>query len=232
MRPAVVLISTLACGVAPRFGARAADNLLAETFARMDQASARFKGLSANVKKVSHTAVIDEDTVDSGTILVKRYRPHDLRMRVDIQQPDPKQILLVGTKAEIYYPRSKEVQTVDFGKKNHAAVEQFLLLGFGSNSHDLLSAYAVSLGGPETVVGQKTTRVELVPKSKDLLAQFPKFELWIADETGISVQQKIYQPGGDYSLATYTNVKINSNIPDSEMQLNLPKDVHREQTIR
>jgi outer membrane lipoprotein-sorting protein len=65
-----------------------------------------------------------------------------------------------------------------------------------------------------------------------LANQFPKFELWISDETGISVQQKMYQRGGDYSLATYTNMKINQNLPDSAVKLNLPKGVQHEHIQR
>jgi hypothetical protein len=38
----------------------------------------------------------------------------------------------------------------------------------------------------------------------------------------------MYQPGGDYSLATYTKMQINVNIPESVVKLNLPKGVKRE----
>jgi outer membrane lipoprotein-sorting protein len=111
-------------------------------------------------------------------------------------------------------------------------MEQFLKLGFGSNSKDLLDAYSVKLGGPEAIGGEPATRIELIPKSKDLLATFPKFELWISDNTGISLQQKMYQPGKDYSMATYTNMQVLANVPDSAVTLNLPKGVNREYPLK
>ena len=85
----------------------------------------------------------------------------------------------------------------------------------------------MTYGGAETVAGQKATRIVLVPKSKDLAAKFSKFELWIPDATGISIQQKIYEPGGNYTIATYPNMKLDSNIPESAVKLNLPKGVTR-----
>jgi outer membrane lipoprotein-sorting protein len=227
-RLAFVLSSTVTILAGPHFGASAADSSLEEVFARMDQASAKFKGLKADTRKLSHTAVINEDSIDNGTIVVKVPKPHELRMLIDFQQPDQKKVRIDGTKVEIYYPKTNIVQEIDLGKNHRSQMEQFLRLGFGSNSRDLRDAYTVKLGGPEAVSGEATTRIELIPKSKDLLAQFPKFELWISDKTGISVQQKMYQPGGDYSMATYSNMQVNPNLPDSAVSLNLPKGVTRE----
>jgi outer membrane lipoprotein-sorting protein len=54
--------------------------------------------------------------------------------------------------------------------------------------------------------------------------QLSKVELWISDETGMAVQQKLYT-GSDYDLATYSNMKISPNIPESAVKLNPPKGV-------
>jgi|SRR5262245_29143031 outer membrane lipoprotein-sorting protein len=207
------------------FGA-AADPLQA-TMNRLDEAAAGFRGLSADVHKIAHTAVINEDTVDEGAILVKRPKPRDMRMLVDIKKPDPKTVAVAGRKVEIYFPKMNTVQEYDAGK-NRALLDQFFLLGFGSTSADLKSGYEVKLGGPETVAGQKTTRIELVPKSKEVLAHLTGVELWISDSAGLTVQQKFHMPGGDYTQATYTNIKINPNLPDTALKLNLPKGVKRE----
>jgi outer membrane lipoprotein-sorting protein len=221
--PVSVTIATLALGL----NAPAADHSLQATLARMDQAAVTFKGLQADVQKVSHTAVINEDSADAGTIAVKRPNPHDIRVLIDFKLPNPKQVMIAGVKAAFYYPRINTVQEYNLGK-SRSLVDQFMLLGFGSNSRDLQNAYSIGLGGPETVAGQKTTRLELIPKSEEVLAHLKKVELWISDEMGIAVQQKLYETGGDYLLATYTNIKLRSNLPDSAVKLNLPKNVKRE----
>ena len=112
--------------------------------------------------------------------------------------------------------------------------DQVLTLGWGSNSRDLLSAYNITYGGEETVAGQKTVRLVLIPKDKDLLEHTPKFEMWISEEpatSGIAVQIKVYQKGGDYNLATYTNVKPGA-IPESEIKLAAPKNAQRLKTMK
>ena len=205
----------------------AAGTPLDATLARMDQAAAEFKGLSADLRKVHHTAVINDDTVDEGTILIKRLKPRDTRMLFDVKQPDPKTYAFDGHQFEMYLPKAQTDQVYDVSKYK-GLVDQFLLLGFGSSSKDLATAYTVSYGGPETINGEKATRIELVPKSQDLLAHLKRVDLWISDASGVAVQQKLFQPGNDYDVATYSNMKINPNIPDAALKLNLPKGVKHE----
>jgi outer membrane lipoprotein-sorting protein len=56
---------------------------------------------------------------------------------------------------------------------------------------------------------------------------FQKFELWIADATGISVQMKMYEKGGNYTVVSYPNMKLDANVSDAEVRLNPPKGVTR-----
>jgi len=200
---------------------------LAAVYARMDKAAQAFKGMRADMKRVSHTAVMNLDEVNTGTIVVKLPKPRDYHMLIDFAEPDKKTVEVSGATGKMYLPKANEVQEYNFGKGHKAEMEQFVKLGFGSNSSELQQAYTVSYGGPETVAGQKATRIVLVPKNKDLAATFPKIELWIDDKTGISIQQKFYEAGGNYSVATYSNVRLDSKIPDSDVKLKTPAGVTR-----
>ena len=220
-----VRLFTLAAAVCLTFGASAADNSLQAVFQLMDKAAANFKGLTADVKQLSHEGAIGEEETYTGTIAFKLPKPHEVRMLIDFKEPDPKAVEVSGTKVRIYYPKAQEVQELNFGRSNRAQVEQFLKLGFGSTSKDLLEGYTVQYGEPEKINGESATRIVLTPKSPDLAAQFPKFELWISDTSGITVQQKMYQPGNTYNVATYSNIKLNANLPNSAVTLNVPKGV-------
>ena len=210
------------CGTAPASGT---DQLQA-TFARMDQAAASFKGLSADLTQVSHNALLNADEALTGTMAVRRPKPHELRAVVDIRKPDAKKVLLTRHRVEMYYPKNNTVQIIDLDRKDNHLIDQYWLLGFGSNSAELRNSYKMDLGGPEIVAGQKTVRLVLTPKSADVLAQLTKVELWISDSMGIAVQQKFWEPGDDYIVATYANVKLNPGPP--ELKWDIPKDAHKE----
>ncbi len=200
---------------------------LEATLARLDQAAEGFTGLSADLHRTHHTAVIDENAVDIGTILIKRPKPHDTRMLIDIKQPDPKQVSIDTRKLQIYMPKIQTVQEYELGKYR-SMVDEYLLLGFGSSSKELQSHYTISLGGPENIGNEKATRLQLIPKSEEALTHLKRVDLWISDSTGLPVQQKLYYPANDYDLATYSNVKRNPNFSDAALKLNLPKGVKHE----
>jgi outer membrane lipoprotein-sorting protein len=172
---------------------------------------------------MSHTEVVNVDDADTGTIMVKRVKPHDTRIRIDLTNPRRQSVTIGDGKAQVYYPQSNEAQEADLGK-NRGVVDQFMLLGFGSNSAELKSAYTVTLGGADSINGEKTTRILLAPKDREILKHVKQCELWISDK-GWTVQQKFHTGGGDYMLATYSRMNLNPSIADKDLKLELPKGV-------
>jgi outer membrane lipoprotein-sorting protein len=221
-RPAIAIVGLVLS--APAWPIPATD--LGAVLDRIDKAGTAFRGMSAKVRRVSHTAVINEDNQDSGTIRLKRAHSRDLRMLIDLTEPDPKTVAFQGHTVEFYYPKIATVQVFDVGKEK-ALLEQFLLLGFGTSRAGLEESYKMRLVGPDTVAGQKCQTLELIPKSKEVLQHLVKLEMCVADN-GYPIQQKFYFPGGDYELATYSDMQINPDLPDSALKLHLPKNVKRE----
>jgi outer membrane lipoprotein-sorting protein len=198
----------------------------------MDRAAATFKGCTADVVKINHLAIIDTgDEKQTGTIAVRKLTPHTFQL-LEKFLPDGEQVELNGTRVQIYHPRTNTVNSDDLGKKYHGLMEEVMLIGLGGTSKDLLEGYQVSLGASETVGGQAATKLILIPKDPQLAQNFPKFEVWYSDTTGIAVQQKWYQKGyADYYIQTYANMKIGP-VTDKQVKLDLPKDVHREHLFK
>jgi outer membrane lipoprotein-sorting protein len=198
------------------------DPALQAVFARLDQSSATFKSFSANMQRLTHTDVINSDDIDRGTIKLKRSGARsDLKMLIEIAQPDPKSVSVQGRKGLLYYPRMQTVQEYDLGKFKEW-VDQFYLMGFGTTSKEMQDGYVVRLLGVDTKDGQKVTGLELIPKSKEIVQHIKKFELWLSDKSGLPVEQKIY-PAGQYVVITYSNARPNADLPDSALKLQLPK---------
>jgi len=220
--PAIAALAfTIAC---PVFSA--APESLADILKRMDRAADSFKDLSADVRWVQHTAVIDEDSAQTGTMLLKRNK-RDTQMLVNFKEPDRKTVQLHDRKLDIYYPKQNTVQEYDIGQ-HRDLLDQFMLLGFGTSGKELAAVYDMKVLGAETINGEPTTRIELVPKSADVRRNLLKVEMWIPVSEAYPIQQKFYLPGGDYKLVTYTNVKMNPGLSDSDLKMKLPKDAKRE----
>jgi outer membrane lipoprotein-sorting protein len=203
----------------------AADATLEQTLARMDQVAAHFKALSANVETVQHMEAIHEDDTQSGSMLVKRARPKDLHVRVSFEKPEKKVAYVDSKKVDVYYPASQEIQEASMGSRK-SLLDMILTLGFGGSSQELQKDFQVTLGGQETVAGESATRLELIPKTHEMLEQWKKIELWISDKSGYAVQQKYFERGKDYTCITYTNIQLNPEVPDTVF--NLPKGTMKE----
>ncbi len=193
---------------------------------RLDRQASAFRQVTARLMRATYTAILNDTTKESGQMWLRR-EGRNTQARIELFEPDPRSYSIEGATANIYYPKINTVQIWDLGK-NKSLVDQFLLLGFGSSGKDLARNYSIKAAGEEVVAGRKTTRLVLVPKSDKVKEQFEKIDLWIPLEAGYPIQQKLYQPGGDYYLVTYSDVQINSNLPDTAFRLKLPANVKRE----
>lgn len=207
--------------IVPLFGESTRDVL-----ARLDKDAAAFRQATARLTRATHTAVLNDTTTETGLMWLRRDGKHVV-VRIEMSAPDVRSYSFEGTTANVYYPKLNTVQIWDLGK-SRSLVDQFLLLGFGSSGTELAKNYSLKATAEELVGGRKATRLELVPKSAKVKEQFEKIDLWIPLDAGYPVQQKLYQPGGDYYLVAYSDVQINTNLPDPAFRLKLPPDVKRE----
>jgi outer membrane lipoprotein-sorting protein len=216
-----VLAAVLIAAVAP-----AAADTVQSVLQRLDKEAGSFRQITAKLTKKEYTAVLDDSSIENGHMWLERVGRR-IAMRVEITQPQAKSVGVSGNSAQVFYPKMNTVQIYDLGKAG-ALVDQFLVLGFGSSGKELAKNYSVTLAGEQTVGGEKTSKLDLVPRSAKVKEQIQKVELWIPLNAGYPIQQRVIEPGGNYYLFTYSDVKLNPNLPSTAFQLSLPADVHRE----
>jgi outer membrane lipoprotein-sorting protein len=191
---------------------------------RMDQAAAKFRSMSAKIERTKHTSVLNSDDTESGTVYMKKTVAR-VEGLMNIIKPDKKTSAFAGREVQIYYPNMKEVDIYDAGK-NGEQLEQFLTLGFGTAGTDLEKTYKMRVLGTEVVKGEKTAHLELIPKSGEAKKLVKQIDLWIG-ERNYPVQEKIFEPSGDYDLWSYSDVQINGDLKDQDVQLKLPAGVKK-----
>lgn len=206
--------------------ATALADTLNDVLARMDTAAAAFKGMTAQMKRLDHTAVINDTSEERGAVALRK-TSKGVQILMDSTFPDKRTLSFQGRNLQIYLPKINTIQIYDLGKKRDQ-IDQFLVLGFGVSGKELQKQYTIKFNGSETVNGVKTSRVDLTPKSKDAQELFQHLELWIPESEGHAVQQKVYLRGGDYKLLTYSEIKINPAQTDAAFDLKAPKNAKKE----
>jgi len=203
---------------------------LAAVLAKLDTSAATFRGATAKLTRIRHTAIINDDSQEHGTFRMLR-SGRQVTVLIEFGEPDPKTYFFRDRKGEIYYPKLALVQEYDLGKYR-TLVDQFLLLGFGSSGKDLARGYTIQIAGEEKVGGAAAVHLQLTPKSAEVAEKLKLAELWISPDGASTLQQKFLERSGDYTLVRYADLKLNPDIPADSLRLNLPPGVKRESPMK
>src|SRR5581483_369692 len=100
--------------------------------------------------------------------IATRKEKGDLQALIDFVEPPEarRTISFSGRIVRIYIPRSKLVQVIDLGK-NGEEIEQFVMIGFGTSGTELAKAFTVEALGTESLNGQMTAKLSVIPKSEN-----------------------------------------------------------------
>jgi outer membrane lipoprotein-sorting protein len=194
------------------------DNVLSQ----LDEYAKTFRSLSADVERTKVTVVVNDRSTETGTILVRGDK-----MLLEIKAPDPRTILRTGDNIYLYEPGLKRVEEFNLGK-NRGLVDQFQLLGFGTEGKELRKSYKAAVVGEVALEDRKTVELELTPKSEDVLKQFSKIQVWFDESNWLAVQQQFFEAGsGDYMIVRYSKLVRNPKISDSQFKPHWPKGTEK-----
>ena len=185
---------------------------------QMDDAAARFRNAQSDFKAEIYQKVVNETDTQAGHIYFRRSGKGQLQMASHFESPDEKYVVYSDGTIRVYQPKIEQVNEYDAGK-NRSEIESFMLLGFGGGGHDLQRQFDVQLTGNEDVDGQKTAKLELVPKDQKVKNMFDKIIIWVDTSQAISLKQQFFEPSGDYRTTAYTNIKVNVKIADDVFKL-------------
>ena len=187
---------------------------------KMDATAATFKSADTDFVWDQFEKVVNDTTQQKGRMYFRR-SGSQIQMAADISGDTPgdkKYVVYHGDMVRVYQPNIDQVTEYATGK-DKGAFESFLVLGFGGRGHDMLKSFDIQLLGTEMAGGVNAAKLQLVPKTQKARGVFDRILLWIDPARGISVQQQFFEPGGNYRLAKYSNIKLNEKIPDDVFQL-------------
>jgi outer membrane lipoprotein-sorting protein len=217
-RSTTVLLMILAMGVWLRpAAAQSGDAMLEPVLNQLDKTAASFRTTEAAFVWDQYQKVVDDHDLQKGKVYFRRVG-NETQMAADITDPDKKYVLFTDSKVEVYQPKIDQVTSYNTGK-NRSDFESFLVLGFGGGGHELLKLFEVKYLGRENLDQIETAKLDLIPKSQKIRNTFQHIVLWIDLSRGISIQQKFFDPSGDYRLTRYSEIELNQKIPDAVFRL-------------
>jgi outer membrane lipoprotein-sorting protein len=199
------------------FSAQAKDSPeLQKVFRQMEMAGKGFRGFSAKISEKKYTAILEEfGTPETGEFYLARAKDGSTMMRREISSPGKVILTIKGEKLTVYRPNVKEAQIANLGKNKDKA--EFLALGIGHPPAELQKSFNISYQGVESVDGTPCSVLVMKPKDAKTAAFYATIVMWVKS-SGIPVQYKLQEPNNDYLLVTFSDEKLNINIPDSKFE--------------
>ncbi len=203
----VLLMSVIPCLARP-LRAQAGRGALSrsQVLSHMDDTARGIRTVFAKLTYTTVTVLVNDRSTQDGALYFRKGKRTEVLVR--FTDPDPKVILFKKSRAEIYYPKINQIQEYDLERRRDL-LQQFLLLGFGTESAEIEASYHVQYLGEQKLGNLTTPVIELTPIAKDIASQLKKVDLWIDPESWLPVQQQFFEASGDYLIARYSDVKTN-----------------------
>ena len=199
---------------------------LEKVLKRMDQTAKEFRSTQADFVWKMYNSVVNEFAeTDTGKIYFRR-AGNEVQMAAEINQPASKKVIFSEGKIWVAQPNG-QIDVYD-ASAHREEFEAFLVLGFGSSPEEMRKSFEVKYVGVEKIGDIAAAKLELTPISQKIKERFPRIDLWIDPQLGLSLRQQLFQPDGDYRLADYSHFRVHQRISDSVFK---PKQSANTKTI-
>jgi len=202
--------------------AKASTQLLTGILNKMEKAHQDMKSLKAELIQETTNSQIGITDKVFGAILYKPAAGKNKgKLRIDFTQPSKDIVALVGENFTFYQPRINQVVKTTLAKASKGKLGSDVSLfdlGLNSSLKSVVNSYNIDYLKDETIDGQQATVLRLTPKAK---AQVDTIDIWVL-QNGFPSQWKMVDHNGDHRIYTLKNIQLNSNIPDSAFNVNIP----------
>lgn len=220
----VLAFFILESGADSRPQAKNSQAALDQVLAGMEKVGKNFRSFAADFTQKTYAALLKEFiSVESGTFMYARAKDGTALLRQECKTPAEKILTIKGGVATIYQRSLKEATRVNLGANKDKA--EYLALGLGQSPAKLRETFDIEYLGEEAVDSTPCSILQFKPKSHGASGLFSSITIWVSKSNSLPVQQKLQQPGGDYTLNKFSAEKLNPSIAESEFEQKLPKDV-------
>ncbi len=130
-------------------------------------------------------------------------------LRRECKVPAEKILTIKGGVAVLYQPSLNEATKINLGANKDKA--EYLALGLGQSPAKLRETFDIEYLGEEAVDGVPCSISAAEAQEPRRVGSFySSITIWVSKSDGLPVQQKLQEPGGDYTLNKFSAAKAQS----------------------
>ncbi|MCI0663910.1 MAG: outer-membrane lipoprotein carrier protein LolA [Acidobacteria bacterium] len=196
--------------------------LLTGILNKMEKAHQEMKSLRADLIKQNTNNQIGITDTEYGAFI---YKPAvgkaNGKLRIDYTKPGKDIVSLIGENLVLYQPRINQAVKTTLAKAAKGKVSGYAqLVGLDGSLKSQTSNYNIEvIKLDEQINGLSTAVLRLIPKNGNQVATI---DIWVNQQNSLPIQWKIIERNGDFTVVTLNNMEVNTNIPDSAFNVNIP----------
>jgi outer membrane lipoprotein carrier protein len=165
---------------------------------------------TADLIQEKRVSLLREKVISRGVIQFKR--PN--KVLIELFDPDPSLMVVDGTTLWLYFKRERVAQKYRVG--DNPMLKRYLMI--------LENPFRDEWGKPASIRKEGDFAVlEVIPGEAETI--YTKVTFWVSTQTWLIRKLALYEKGGDFTILSYENIRVNTGIPDSNFTLDLPADV-------
>jgi len=165
---------------------------------------------TADLIQEKRISLLRKSVVSRGIIQFKR--PN--RVLIELFSPDPSLMVVDGNSLWLYFKRERVAQRYQVG--NTPLLNRYLMIFDNPLTGEWAELASIRGEGDFAVL-------EVVPGEAEAI--FSKITLWVSTQDWLIRKLALHEKSGDLTILSYENIRVNTGIPDSHFQLDLPADV-------
>jgi outer membrane lipoprotein-sorting protein len=217
MRRLDILVCSFAAAIFVLSQTASAAEDVASILAKIDNAGARTKTISADFNwKTVQTEPVSDEEIQVGSIFFKRDDRDSFEMAANIRTVNGKSVPKILTYAHgiatLFEKLPNQFHSFKAGDKE-SLLNSLLFIGFGANGHDLTKNFDLKFIRSEILNGINCDVLKLTPTDEKTRERLLSVMIWFDVARGIGIKQVFDEGEGTYRECLYTNIKINPHLP-------------------
>ena len=181
---------------------------------RLEQS--KLETFEAEFIQIKKSSMLLEPVISEG---VFSYAAPD-RARWEYKSPNPISMLIFGDEMTTWYRDIGQAEKIQVSRHSQRVLH---FLGAGSSLAELLEHFSVSLALPED--RRRPYLLKLKPRFDRVAKRLQGMSVWIDSKLYLPIRLRYLEPDGDVTEYSFTNLRLNGELPEDRFRLELPSSV-------
>ena len=222
----IIVTIVFSCLILAHLNSYGTDNQVSysldEIFKKVEEVNLQLTTMEADIKYTRLISLLDSEEISNGFLRYKKPK----KLNINFFPPRNEINILDGSYAWIYHIEEKQVEKYEMSSDMDSPQGMDIFdLGYEYSTEKAKENYDITLIDEISTEEGTLFHIELIPR-ETIDAEYERTLLWVREGLWLPVQYQLFESDGEIiNTIELSNIKINTEIPDTTFVLDISEDV-------